>query len=112
MKIFQIFAGRAMTPHEHAISIKEYQPFVYHGSADRRRLRRTISCSSANGNNGALGFSMGKLSFAEPAMMQDQVKSYCRTKITKESLDKVQEVLDPLHGAHVDLDQTEGYLRA
>ena len=41
--------------------------------------------------------------------MKDQVKSYCKTKMTKEFLDKVQKVLNPLYDAHVNLDQTEGY---
>ena len=59
--------------------------------------------------HGPWGSSLDKLSFAELAMMKDQVKLYCKTKMTKELLDKFQEVLDPLYDAHVDLNQIESY---
>ena len=59
--------------------------------------------------DGPLGSSLDKLSFAELAMMKDQVKSYCKTKMTKEFLDEVQNRLNPLFDAHVDLNKFEGY---
>lgn len=59
--------------------------------------------------DGPLGSSLDKLSFAELAMIKNQIKSYCKTKMTKEFLVKVQGLLDPLYDAHVDLDQSEAY---
>ena len=58
-----------------------------------------------------LGSSLDKLSLEELGMMKDQVKSYCKTKMTKELLDKIQEVLNPLYDAHVDPHQIEDYER-
>ena len=61
--------------------------------------------------DGPFGSSLYELSSAELAMVKNQVQLYCKTQVTKELLDEVRKVLDPLYDAHVDCNKRDEYER-